>query len=396
MISVREAKSCVLSKVQASKIKLVHLDSAFGQVLSESIFAPIDLPNFDNSAMDGYGISFSDLENGVFTFKIVDEIKAGDQYTGELAPETACPIYTGAPIPKGIDVVIPIEKIKESSGSIEIEEYPIVKGQHIRVKGEQIKKGQLALEKGTVLNPSSLGFIAALGLKELTVFKKPKIALITTGNELVDIGEDLIHGQIYNSNSHTLKALVQEVGIFDFVSFHTKDTYETTYNCFKNALENYDMIISTGGVSVGKYDLVAQVLEDLNVEKQFHKVNQKPGKPLYFGLHKKAIVFGLPGNPAAVITSFYQYVSPCIKKMQGHANVTLNNKKATLKHNYLVDSPRTQFLKAKHQNEQVEILNGQGSHLLQTMAMANCLVEIPPHTCAKKGDIVSLQLLPHA
>lgn len=397
MISVLKAKSCVLSSVPAPKISKFTLDKVNSHVLAESIIAPIDLPNFDNSAMDGYGISFSDLEQNDSLFYKSKEVKAGDASPEMIGHNEACLILTGAMIPEGVDTVVPIENVKVEKDCIHLTNYPVVKGQHIRRRGEQIRKGDVALEKGTQLSPAAIGFLAALGIREISVFKKPKVAVITTGNELVELGTSLKDGQIYNSNKHSLLALLNDSGICEVSTFHCVDRYESTYDCFQEAIANNDLVISTGGVSVGKYDLVDQVLSDLRVEKIFHKVNQKPGKPIFFGKKDEKIIFGLPGNPAAVVTSFYQYVLPCIKKWQGFANVHLKQRKVQLTTHCKANSNRTQFLKARYKEDKVDILKGQGSHILQTMAQANCLVELPPkETTFQKGDVVIAHILPNA
>lgn len=397
MISVQSAKSMVFSKVPKPKTRLLSIEESYSYTLASTVISPIDLPNFDNSAMDGFGLAFSDLESGIFKFKLVEESKAGNATKIEVESKTACPIYTGAIIPKGVDTVIPLEKVKVLNGCIEVLQVHAVKGQHIRKQGEQIKKGDIALEKGSFLNPASIGFLAALGLREVAVCLKPNIAIITTGNELVEVDAELSAGQIFNSNGHSLKALLKESGVHQFTSFHVADNYEDCYRCFKYAIDHFDILISTGGVSVGKYDLVSKILSDLGVTKHFHKVNQKPGKPIYFGTKESKMIFGLPGNPAAVITSFYQYVLPGIKKWQNHKDFALVTKKAKLKEKYNRKSNRTQFLKAQLKNEEVLILEGQGSHILQTMAQANCIVELEADRGPiAKGDWVDIHLLPHA
>ena len=396
MISVKAAKNFVLNSVPTTICKSIHLDEALGYYLAGEILAPVDLPNFNNSAMDGYGMCFSEILKGVRKFRLVTEIKAGDTLSEAITEDTTCSIYTGAIVPPSVDVIIPIEHTNAEGGFVEILDYTITQHQHIRRQGEQIKQGEIALQKGHLINAASIGFLAALGISQLTVFSKPKIAIITTGNELVEIGNSLQTGQIFNSNKHSLKALVKSSDIDQCELFHTEDTYEGTYTVFKNALINFDIIISTGGVSVGKYDLVNDVLTDLGVKKQFHKVNQKPGKPIYFGCKDSKLVFGLPGNPAAVITSFYQYVLPAIKKWCGNPLPFLETEKAILAHDIKVKGTRTKFLKAIVTNKNVTILEGQGSHILQSMALSNCIVEIQPEEMElEKGTEVLIHKLPN-
>lgn len=396
MISVQSAKQSVSKRVPTPKKTIVNLGNALGCVLASDVLAQVDLPNFNNSAMDGYGMRYSDILNGVIQFKLVSEVKAGDSFLEEVTDSLACPIYTGAMVPTGVDVIIPVEQTIENNGFVEILDNQISQHQHIRFQGEQVRIGNVALKKGHLLNPSSIGFLAALGISEIEVFAKPSVAIITTGNELVEVDEKLKLGQIYNSNSYSLQALLKSSAIDTFKAFNAVDEYDDCYNIFKNALQNFDIIISTGGVSVGKYDLVNDVLESLGVDKQFHKVNQKPGKPIYFGSKGTKLVFGLPGNPAAVITSYYQYVLPAIRKWYGNPQPFLAVEKAMLTHDLKVKGKRTKFLKASVNKLGVSILEGQGSHILQSLAKANCFVELNPEQVdLKKGVEVIIHRLPH-
>lgn len=376
MISVDAAKEQVLQHVDSNKTELISIVKAMGYVLAHDIIAPIDLPNFDNSAMDGYGLKWQPVYEGQTTFDIIKEVKAGDSDELVLTAGKACPIYTGAPVPQGVELIVPIEETTSTKSQLTINEGNYKKHQHVRKKGEQIKCGDIALKKGVELNPSAIGFLAAMGISMVEVYSKPRVAIITTGNELKRLGTVLEHGQIYESNAYTLKALLLEMNIEKLSHFHVLDDYQLTYDCFENAFDSYDIVISTGGVSMGKYDYVPQVVKEIGVKSIFYKVNQKPGKPIFFGKKDNKLFFGLPGNPAAVVTSFYQYVLPAINKWQHKPKLFLRKDYCELNHDYIAKGSRTKFLKAKCENNKVEVLEGQGSHILASLANANCLIEV--------------------
>lgn len=397
MISVDSAKELVLQHIDSNKTELVTIVKALGYVLADDIIAPIDLPNFDNSAMDGFGLRWKSVSEGQRVFDIDQEVKAGDGNDFVLDEGRACPIYTGAPIPQGVELIVPVEQTTSTESILTINELSYKQFQHIRRKGEQIKRGNVALKRGLELNPAAIGFLAAMGVSMVEVYSKPRVAIITTGNELKRLGTELEPGQIYESNAYTLKALLQEMNIEKHSHFHVLDDYQSTYECFDDAFASYDIVISTGGVSMGKYDYVPEVVKEIGVQNIFYKVNQKPGKPIFFGKKGRKLFFGLPGNPAAVVTSFYQYVLPAINKWQHKSSLFLPQGYCQLNHDYTAKGSRTKFLKAKCDNNRVEVLEGQGSHILASLAEANCLIELAEGVKeVKAGKEVLIHKLSHA
>src|ERR1700740_1375585 len=322
MISVEEAKGIITQHVFAlAKTHTVQLADALGCTLAEDVFAPLDLPPFNQSNVDGYAVRALESK----TWKVVGKVKAGDNCKLELKEGEAARIFTGAMVPAGSDCVIMQERITRAGDTIEFKETELKQGEHIRKAGAQIKKGALALPQGTIVNPAILGFLSGLGLAELVVYAKPKITLIITGNELQTVGSDLEMGKVYESNSFVLQGVLQMMGLKVDALHFVKDEKEKLNACVAKAILDTDLLLISGGISVGDYDFVKEVLESTKTETLFYKVAQKPGKPLYFGKNKNCFVFGLPGNPASALTCFYEYVYTTLLIMQGKENMFLNS-----------------------------------------------------------------------
>lgn len=395
MISVEKAKNTISNSCKVKAIIRVDLLSAVGFILAEDVIAKIDIPSFNNSAMDGYAIQHQDIEDGKREFNILEEIKAGDQPKSKIGSGECTPIYTGAPIPKGADSIIMVEKTTIINGKMIVENgYKSKKGKHIRLLGEQIKKGDVALTKGIMISPSTSSYLSALGEVDIPIFSQPKVKIITTGNEIVKAGKKLEFGQIYESNSTAIIALLKEQKITNISDITAKDTTADLLEKLQDT-NQYDIILLTGGISAGKYDLVADCLAEIGVEKVFHKIAQKPGKPLYFGKKENTLIFALPGNPAAVITSYYQYIYPTIKKMMGFENTELETVKLPLLQDISIKENRSNFLKGKRKGKGVNILSGQGSHILSSFSKADCFIYLPQGKKHwYKGDNVEVQILP--
>ena len=237
--------------------------------------------------------------------------------------------------------------------------------------------------------------MSTLGLTTVKVFEKPKIGILVTGNELVEPGEELLFGQIYESNARMLNAQLMKMGFDDVEIKKVGDNYERTYHILKSALEDYDLVLISGGISVGDYDFVRDALVEMKVEQIFYKVKQKPGKPLFFGKQNDTCVFALPGNPASSLSCFYVYVYPAIQLLVGNEQGTLNRIKAKLTQDFVKKGDRSQFLKAIYKNDEVEILDGQQSSMLHTFALANALAYIPDDLNeVKTGEYIETILLP--
>lgn len=369
MISPAEAFS-ILDKLNYSKrIGKLSLLEARNHVLAETVFSPINMPPFRQATMDGFAICLHDSLN----YEIVGQVKAGDFYTSELKSGQALKIFTGAAVPNSAQAVIQIEKVTVTSNDLLLQEN-IKPETNIRQLGAQIAKDTIALEKGTFLNPAAIGFLTGLGFTKLQVYQKPSVGIVVTGNELVSPGEILPNGKVYESNAIMLQTALFAAN-FDNVSLYkVDDDLENTINTLRNAINKNDVVLVSGGISVGDYDFVGKALESLNVETLFYKVNQKPGKPLFAGKQDDKIIFALPGNPAASLTCFYVYVLPTLQRFSGNASFYGSQLKKNLAHDYIVGNPRCQFLKASIVDDEVTILSYQDSGMLNSFALANALV----------------------
>ena len=309
-ISVSEAKKIIETQIFRTEKVTLSILEAQGSYTSEPIFATLDVPSFDNSAMDGYGFRFDDLAD-FSELNVTEIIPAGiSKIDFVLNRGEAVRIFTGAKIPDGVDTVIMQEKTTRIVDRIQFNDDEISKGENIRLKGSQTKVGTKIIEENTLVNHAVIGFLAGFGIEKIGVYKKLNIGLLYTGNELVDIGKPLLDGEIYNSNTYTLQSALSEINHqFSFV-YHVEDTEEATFSAIKKGLETVDVLLITGGISVGDYDYVKPALEKIGVSELFYKIRQKPGKPLYFGKLEEKFVFALPGNPASVFSCYHQYVKP--------------------------------------------------------------------------------------
>ena len=378
MISVREAKHLIKSHIDLLQTRRIHIDEAIGHVLAEDVFAPINIPAFLQSSMDGFAFNHqNDSDSKKWT--VSEVIPAGRMDEVVLAEGCAARIFTGARLPLGANVVIKQENTLLEGDIVTILQEDIQAMENIRPIGSEIQAGELAVAKGILITPAIIGFFASLGLEYILVTSKPRICILVTGNELVEVGASLKLGQIYESNAHMLRAALSKLGIHHIDVKMVEDELEAHIMALENALENADLILFSGGVSVGDFDFVARANEACGVEKIFHKVKQKPGKPLFFGKKGDTVVFGLPGNPASVLSCYYNYVTLAIERMSGcpcRPHVAL----AKLASDYKKPVEMTHFLKGIFYQESVEMLTGQESYKLQSFAQANCLIEIEEGT----------------
>ena len=391
MISVAEAKKIVSDNVQALVPVSMSLEQAAGLTLAEDIFASSDIPAFPQSSMDGYAIAFDDYPNK--NLNIIGEIAAGSNDFQTISPGNAVRIFTGAAVPSGADTVVMQEKVKTGNGILLIEDEKLQRGTNVRPKGSEIKAGALALEKDTVLNPAAVGFLANIGIMEVKVYPAPSFSIIITGNELQEPGRPLEYGQVYESNSFTLKAVLQQLYVNAIEMFHATDNPEVVTDTLRKALQQSDIVLLTGGISVGDYDFVLQAAHHCGVELLFHKVKQRPGKPLYVGKKDRKLVFGLPGNPSSVLTCFYQYVVPAIEKMCKRKTSILIVQ-APLSASFQSVAGLTQFAKGYYDGKTATPLPAQESYRLSSFARANCLIEVKETVAeCRAGDIVDVHLL---
>ena len=376
MITVEEAKDLVSQNITVLNSEIVSLSSSLGRVLADDVFSKIDIPGYPQSAMDGYAVNaVGDIAKGD-SFKVVAEVQAGDTNNYEIQPGEATRIFTGAPVPVGGNTIV-IQEIVNVEDDVITVAKSLSFGANLRERGEQIMTGDTGLQAGTELTPAGVGFLAMMGYDKVKVYRKPKIHVVVTGNELVQPGNELKHGQIYESNSVALVSAFKQYGYeVDKVHF-VKDTYEHTNETLKVALEEADVVIASGGISVGDYDFVGKAFRDLSVNEIFYKVKQKPGKPLFFAVKDEVAVFALPGNPASALTGLYQYVLPAVNKMSGHGFTGLKTASLPLIGGYLKKGTRAQFLKGFVTPNGVEILEGQSSAMMHTYAITNALIYIP-------------------
>jgi len=398
MISVTEAKKIINENVSSLEPVLLPLSQAAGLILAEDIYATTDIPAFPQSSMDGYAFSFQGWKQ-YKKLKITGEVAAGNNETFTLAPENAVRIFTGAAVPAGADTVIMQEKIQidsspGSEGKLIIEDEMLQQGNSVRPKGSEIKAGALAIEKNTVLSPAAIGFLAGIGVTEVKVYPNPLISIIITGNELQQPGQPLLHGQVYESNSFALKAVLKELNIENIEILYATDKHEIVTDTLKKTLEQSDVVLLTGGISVGDYDFVLQASTECGVHKLFHKIKQRPGKPLYFGKKENKLVFGLPGNPSSVLTCFYQYVIPALEQLSKR-KISLQSLKLPLAKAFQKNTGLTHFLKGVYDGKTATSLDAQESYRLSSFANANCLIQIDEETTSlKEGELVDVYLLP--
>lgn len=391
VISISKAISLVNQSTAALPATKIELSKSLGRPLSSPAVAEIDLPPFDQSAMDGYALKLGNSNS----FKVIGMIQAGDDASNVvLRTGEAIKIFTGAMCPANADLVCRIEDIEEEKETIIVHKLPKT-GANIRLKGEQIQSGEIGLPKGTILNPASIGFLANLGIQEINTISFPVIHLVSTGNELMPPNNEssLKPGKIFESNGIMLEAALNESGWNPSASIHLNDTYEAVLTGLETCLSNADVTIISGGISVGDYDFVGKALKALGVTEIFYKVNQKPGKPLFFGVKDRKLIFALPGNPAAALTCFYVYVLPALNKLSGKGFKELPRKKSKLTTNITKANSREQLLKAFYENDKTHILEGQSSAMLRSFSEANALAHIPANTLLNAGDEVDIILL---
>ncbi|WP_081209181.1 molybdopterin molybdotransferase MoeA [Salegentibacter sediminis] len=387
MLQIEEALKIIRNQQVQVKTETRELSDCLGFSLFNEISAPFDMPAFDNSAMDGYALCGISKE-----YKIIGEIAAGDESQFRLSEGEAVRIFTGAKVPENTSAVMMQEKTKVSGNKLFIEQ-PLKHGQSIRKKGEELKKGEIVFQKGYTITPAGIGMIGSLGIDKVEVFKKPIIHLITTGNELVKPGTLKKGGQIFESNSYALDSACEDFGFSCKEKKQIQDDFKAIKNGIKDSLNTADILILSGGISVGDYDFVKQALEENGVQEHFYKVFQKPGKPLYFGRKENKFVFALPGNPASSLSCFYIYVLPLLYKLSGSVKKGLDRLNLPIAKDYDNKSDRPSFLKANIQNGFVEILDGQGSSMIKSMALGNALVFMDATISVKKGEGVDCYLI---
>ena len=341
MLSYEEALDVILRTIGPLPAEEVALPESLGRALAEEVTACLDMPPVDNSAMDGFAFAVNGISPMV-DLKVTGLSRAGAGFDGRVAPGEAVKIMTGAPLPPGCDTVVPLEDVSESAGCIRVE-HAVEKGSHVRYRGEEFRSAEALLGAGTILRAGEIGLLASAGVPRVRVHRRPEVALLTTGDELVELGVRPGPGQIVNSNRYLLAARLQEEGCAVQPLATASDRSEDLTSLLAQGLQA-DLLITTGGVSMGEYDLVQDCLKTLGFQRGFWKVAIKPGKPVLFGLAQGTPVFGLPGNPAAAAATFQLFVRPALRRLCGFPDPLSPRCRATLTAPVRSDKARQRFL----------------------------------------------------
>ena len=404
MISADEALHVVLENIAPLGIERVPLLGAYGRVLAEEIRSPRDIPGFDNSAMDGYAIRAADVaaasESHPVSLTVIETVGAGSMPTRSVEAGMATRTMTGAPIAPGADAIIQVERTRGSDSKVEI--LASVEARNfIRPRGEDLRAGELVMSAGRMLSASDIGMLASLNRAMLDVYCRPQVAIVATGDELVDIDQIPTGAQVVNSSAYALAAAIAEAGGVPTILKIVRDNVEDTRARLSEAMR-FDVIFSTGGVSVGQFDHVKGVMDELGMRTLFHGVAQRPGRPLKFGIMGGRPVFGLPGNPVSTMVCFYLYARPALRKMGGHPKVGLPRIDVTCASDIKVANNLTEFVRVRLErrgNQTYATPTGnQGSGILSSLSRADALLIGPAkETLLKAGSAATALLLnPHA
>jgi molybdopterin molybdotransferase len=377
----------------------LHVRSALERVLGEDVLSPIDVPAHDNSAMDGYAVRFSDLDpRGETTLRVAGTAFAGAPYSGAMPAGECVRIMTGGVMPEGADTIVMQEHVKATDGQVTIGTGHR-KGQHLRRAGEDLATGQVALRRGACLRPAEIGLIASLGIPEVSVYRKLRVAFFSTGDELVSIGTAPKEGQIYDSNRYTLHGMLKRLGCEAIDMGVVRDDPTLLEAAFLRAAATADVVITSGGVSVGEADFVKELLNRLG-EVVFWKIAMKPGRPLAYGKIGNAHFFGLPGNPVSVMVTFYQFVRDALLKLAGRDPVPVLPTFTVPCTSALKKAPgRTEFQRGILSQDgsgswSVRVTGEQGSGILRSMAEANCFIILPTgQGNVAPGALVEVQVM---
>lgn len=401
MIAYEEALSLVLQHAHPLEAIFVPLSQAFGYSLADPLTARMDMPRFDNAAMDGFGVRVADVADASETLparlRLVSLVRAGDAAGPEVASGTAVKILTGAPVPAGVDAVVMREFCREQHGDVLVTR-SVKPGENIRRRGDEFHQNDLVLPEGLRLNPAGVGLLATMGYATVPVYRKPSVALIVTGNELVTPGEPLGPGQLFDANTSTLASALHAMGIVDVRCSSAKDTLDDIRANLSDALAWADLIITVGGVSVGDYDFVRDASQSLAIQTRCWQVAMKPGKPFYFGTRDRQLICGLPGNPVSALLTFCQFVRPALRRLMGASGVDPLTLTAILTTPLRKKAGRIEFVRGITSRQDGRLMvtptTGQDSHMLGGFAQANCLIHVPQEaTTWAAGEPITVTLL---
>jgi molybdopterin molybdotransferase len=405
VITVQEAHEIIRSEtVMQARTEPVKLQDLSGRVIAEEIRAAFPMPRFTNAAMDGFAVMFDDIagtsKDEPIRLIVAQEIPAGAHSTTRLAPGTCARIMTGAPLPEGADTVVPFEETSGfGSPRVEFHKAPW-RGANIRLAGEEAAAGEIIVPKGTRATPAEIAALAAFGISAPLAYLRPRVALVTVGDELRMPGEPADPLSIYNSNLPMLEACVRAADGLLTCAWQLPDDPERIRETVKISLGECDLLVTAGGISTGQYDFMQETLTSLGVEEKFWKVAQKPGKPLYFGKAPSgAMVFSLPGNPVSALACFVEYCMPTLARLQGAEPIA--KVEALLDEPFPADRKRHRFLFGRLRYEagllRCRLSPKTGSHMITAACGANCIVEAPPSQAPlPAGALVTCNLLPRA
>jgi molybdopterin molybdotransferase len=387
MVSVSEASSIIQNNLWQPITEEVQLLNSMHRVLAENIFADRNFPPFDRVTMDGIAISYETLQSGQRIFPVAGIQAAGMPINKLPSPDVCMEVMTGAMLPIGADAVVKYEDLKIMDGKAEIISHAIVKNENIHRSGNDAKQGSLLISQGTLISSAEIPLMASVGKSSVIVYALPRTAIISTGDELVELDSTPQPHQIRKSNVYALAAGLSRFGV-EAEHHHLADNEEDIKQRLDKILEDNDLIILSGGVSKGKFDLIPKMLESFGIKKHFHQVSQRPGKPIWFGTGQNKIVFALPGNPVSTFMCFYKYIEPWLIKSLGSIPIHVQ---AILAQDFVFNAPLTYFLQVKIINEQGRILAmpvpGGGSGDFVNLKDVDGFLELPQGVVNfKKGE----------
>jgi molybdopterin molybdotransferase len=394
--SFTEARSIILDRVAPLGVERVDILEAVGRVLAENLIAPWEMPLCDNSAMDGFAVRADDCGEIPVSLKVTGYIPAGGRPSAPVEPGCAIRIMTGAPVPAGCDAVVPVEETEDEGGTVRVTG-TVARRQHIRFKGEDVATGDMVIARGTLLQPPEISMLASFGKALVPVFRKARVAILSTGDELVELGESPAPGTIINSNALSLAAAVLQCGAEPVIIGIARDNRESHREKLTEGLKA-DVLITSAGVSAGDRDLVRDVLAELGAEQLFWKVDMKPGGPTAVSMHGPVPVFSLPGNPVSTMITFEFFVRPALLRMMGHSRVVRPFVKAILLEEARKKPGKVNFLRVQATERDGRLVAStageQHTGILRTMVNANALVLLPREaSVVPAGSEVEMMIL---
>ena len=399
MLSVEEARQRMLDSISVLPPEKRGILDSIGYVLAEDVYAAENIPPFDNSAMDGYAAVAEDVqeasEDGPVQLSIIETIPAGYAPTKHVERGQAARIMTGAMMPDGADAVVMVEDTQSEGDTVKIFD-GVEKDENVRFAGESVKEGELVLSKGKLIRPQEISMLASLNKSEIVVYKRPKVAVISTGDELTPLGEELKPGKIRDSNRYGIYGQIKEAGCYPIDVDIVGDDEVELERRLRDAVAGADAVITSGGVSVGEYDVVKAVLTRLG-EINFWRVAMKPGKPQAYGFIDGVPIFGLPGNPVSSLVVFELFVRPALLKMAGHSDLLRPTFKAILEDDVVNRDGRVNYMRAiissRDGKYYAKTTGPQGSGILYSLVLANGFIIIPSGVTVKAGEAVEAQFL---